>query len=532
MEEGLESYGEGVFQHSDAEEEEEFESCCEEEEWQDPLETLVEFLSSREEGVDDELLSVDEEVTDEFSLRMFFKGVSIAGDGGLGMRASGIGVVMEKSPGVPVIQVQKKLDFFVEEAVVEHLALLNGLIEAQSNGIRRVFAFTDSREVYQQIAEVEPLEDQLLVALGYRILELANNLEEFSLKLGARSDLLRPLRLARKAVGIVDGSFEECPTCCEEKPQEQIMKLNCCHRFCSDCMIMYVEDELRDMQVPVRCPQVGCKYCIPIKEFKPFLAISVYESLEIATIEAGVMNSDRIYCPFPNCSVLLTPSHCPSSGASTSTQSQSNCIECTDCHRLICTSCVSPWHASMSCEDYQNLSMEERDTEDIALHHLAQNNNWRRCQQCSRMIELTQGCYHVTCWCGYEFCYSCGLEYQDGLQTCQCEFWDDDDDNENSDHSICSNQEAEPYRWEGFNPPPLAAIDGYSDQERAQLALIQRFLAGGFDLGSDQNHNHYPCQSPPRCSDSYLDTIKDLNQLPWLERFVSVISDTYHDEFI
>lgn len=524
--EGVESYvEEGVFEQSDAEEE--FESCCEEEEWQDPQDSLVELLSSREEADDK---PSDEEVTDEFSLRMFFKGVSVAEDGGSGSRASGIGVVMEKSPGVPVIQVQKKLDFFVEEAVVEHLALLNGLIEAQNNGIRRVFAFTDSKEVYQQIAEVEPLEDQLLVALGYRILELANNLEEFSLKLSPRSDLLRPLRLARKAVGIVDGSFEECPTCCDEKPQEQMIKLYCSHRFCSDCMIMYVEGKLRDMQVPVRCPQVGCKYRIPIKDVKPFLSVSVYESLEIATKEAGFMNSDRIYCPFPNCSVLFTPGHCPSFGASTSNQSQSICVECTDCHRLICTSCDAPWHALMSCEEYQNLSVEERETEDITLHRLAQNNNWRRCQQCSRMIELTQGCYHMTCWCGYEFCYSCGLEYQDGVQTCQCEFWDDND-NENSDHSICSNQEADQYRWEAFNPP-LAAIDGYSEQERAQLALIQRFLAGGFDLGNDQNHNNYSCQSPPRCSDSYLDTIKDLNQLPWLERFVSVISDTYHDEYI
>jgi hypothetical protein len=42
------------------------------------------------------------------------------------------------------------------------------------------------------------------------------------------------------------------------------------------------------------------------------------------------------------------------------------------------------------------------------------------------------------------------------------------------------------------------AVEGYSEQERAQLALIQRFLAGGFSLGDN------PCQSPPRCADSLL----------------------------
>lgn len=146
MMEGLESCCEGLFEHSDVEDE--FESCCEDEEWQDPQESLLEF-SSFQQDVEDKLLL--EEKTDEFSLRLFFKGISVADAGGSGSKVSGIGVIMEKLPGVPIIQVQKKLDFFVEEVVAEHLALLNGMIEAQRSGIRRVFAYTDSKEVYQQV---------------------------------------------------------------------------------------------------------------------------------------------------------------------------------------------------------------------------------------------------------------------------------------------------------------------------------------------------------------------------------------------
>lgn len=66
-------------------------------------------------------------------------------------------------------------------------------------------------------------------------------------------------------------------------------------------------------------------------------------------------------------------------------------------------------------------------------------------------------------------------------------------------------------------------LDAYSDQERSQLAVIQRFLAG-FSLT-----DHQSSQSPPPCTDSYADAMKDLHQLPWLERFVSVISDNYDD---
>lgn len=125
--------------------------------------------------------------------------------------------------------------------------------------------------------------------------------------------------------------------------------------------------------------------------------------------------------------------------------------------------------------------------------------------------------------CGHEFCYSCGAEYRDGIQTCHCVFWDEQ--SIESSASL-SNQESEMWAWDSFDTSAMA-IEGYSEQERAQLALIQRFLAGGFSLS-----DHHPCQSPPHCSDSYIDTMKDLHQLPWLERFVSVISDSYHEDFI
>ncbi|GLT54622.1 hypothetical protein SLA2020_278060 [Shorea laevis] len=85
------------------EDEEDFRSCCEDEEvWKETEESV------KEESKDD---------LDEFSVKMFFKGISIADVGDSGSGISGIGVVMERSANLPVIQVQKKLDFHVEESV-------------------------------------------------------------------------------------------------------------------------------------------------------------------------------------------------------------------------------------------------------------------------------------------------------------------------------------------------------------------------------------------------------------------------------
>ncbi|OIV94201.1 hypothetical protein TanjilG_28140 [Lupinus angustifolius] len=492
------------------EEEDEFCSCCEDEEgaWK---ETQVEEL-------EDEL--------DEFSVKLFFKGLSIGGIEDSISGFSGVGVFMERQSSLPVIRVQKKLDFYAEEPLVDYLALMDGLLEATQNKMRRVYAFTDSELLHNQITGMENLEVPLLMALRERILELANNFEVFLLNLVPSIDLEQALQLAKVAIGLVtfpvNGKIllESCSICCEDKPLPIMITMKCSHKFCSHCLRTYADGKVQSCQVPIRCPQPGCKYCISVSECRYFLPFTSFESLEKALTEANLLHSDRIYCPFPNCSVLLDPRECLSARASSSSQSDNSCVECPVCQRFICLDCKVPWHSSMRCEEFQNLPEEERDATDITLHHLAQNKRWKRCQQCRRMIELTHGCYHMTCWCGHEFCYSCGAEYRDGQQTCHCAFWDEENSEDSLSYSL---QESEQWAWETFNSVPML-MDAYSDQERSQLALIQRFLDGGFSLS-----DHHPYESPPRYTDSYMDAMKDLHQLPWLERFASVISDDYED---
>jgi len=243
-----------------------------------------------------------------------------------------------------------------------------------------------------------------LVALGHRILELVDKLEDFDLILLPSFELERPLQLAKEAIGIRYLSPYEvatCPICREEKLGSQMIKAGCSHTYCYNCLTGYVEEKLLTSKLPIRCPQLRCKYLISASECKSFLPVSSYDSLERVFAEAGTSEMERFYCPFPNCSVLLDLSQ-HFSRASSSSQSDLSCIECPECHRDICINCGVPWHIMMGCDEYQSLPAEERDAGDLSLHQLAQNNRWRRCQRCRRMIELTQGCLHMTCW--YALC--------------------------------------------------------------------------------------------------------------------------------
>lgn len=487
-------------------------SCCEDEN----------ELEDKEESVEESI----KDFLDELSVKMFFKGVSIAvpGDSGL----SGIGVFMERPAEFPVIQVQKKLDFYVEESVADYLALMDGLVEALHNDIKRVQAFTDSETLFNQITSGTKHDSPLLLALSERILEHANRLDFFYLKYVPDIDIRRPLQLAQIAVGIVsfpakeDAAVESCCICGKEKLAPMMITVKCSHKICSHCIKTYVDGKVQGGHVPIRCPQPKCRYYISASECRSFLPFTSYKLLEMAISKANVLNSDKIYCPFSNCSVLVNTSEGLSASSSSPSQSDNSCLECPVCEREICVNCGVPWHSTITCEEYQSLPFEERNADDISLHHLAQNKRWRQCEECRRMIELTHGCYHMSCWCGHEFCYSCGAEYIDAQQMCECAFWND---NYSGDVITHPSQQFEQWAWESFGSLSTM-MDAYSEQERSQLALIQRFLAGGFS-----SSDHQTDQYPPHHTDSYVDSMKDLRQVPWLERFVSVISDNYYDEY-
>lgn len=241
------------------------------------------------------------------------------------------------------------------------------------------------------------MESPLLEALRQKILERASNLEAFVLKFVRCSiDIHKALSLAQVAVGIVsfvdeaDESTESCSICCEEKLSSMMFTIKCSHKFCSHCLKTYVEGKLQSTQVPIRCPQLNCKYRISAVECRSFLPVLSLESLERALLEANVLDSNKIYCPYPSCSVLLDPHECLPTRASSSSQSDNSCVECPVCQRFVCVDCGVPWHSSMTCDEYQSRS-------DLSRHHLAENKRWKRCQQCRMMIELAHGCDHMTC---------------------------------------------------------------------------------------------------------------------------------------
>jgi len=120
----------------------------------------------------------------------------------------------------------------------------------------------------------------------------------------------------------------------------------------------------------------------------------------------------KMYCPYPTCSefILLQVLEDPGRFA------------CPTCNKQLCSLCKSKWHENYTCEEFQKLPPEFRDPDALPLIKYASDNNFRICEKCNHVIELKTGCNHMTCRCGYQFCYKCGRVW---TANHGCEFWDE-----------------------------------------------------------------------------------------------------------
>ena len=80
----------------------------------------------------------------------------------------------------------------------------------------------------------------------------------------------------------------------------------------------------------------------------------------------------------------------------------------------------------MSCQDWKLKKAGEVDhTDEVA--NMMKDLKLQKCTNCAKVIQRSQGCNHMTCVCGYEFCYICGAKWE----TCEHDYFDqvyDDED--------------------------------------------------------------------------------------------------------
>ena len=190
--------------------------------------------------------------------------------------------------------------------------------------------------------------------------------------------------------------YEACVICSEDTDVNQMFSVDgCLHRYCFSCMKQHVEVKLLHGMVP-KCPHEGCKSELVVDNCRKFLTPKSIETMNQRIKEASIPVADKVYCPNPRCSALMSKSDVLEYSKDFLDVEQTGVRKCLNCHGLFCIDCKVPWHSNMTCYDYKSLNPNPPE-EDVKLKSLATSNLWRQCVKCNHMIELAAGCYHITC---------------------------------------------------------------------------------------------------------------------------------------
>ncbi|KAF7311943.1 RBR-type E3 ubiquitin transferase [Mycena indigotica] len=301
------------------------------------------------------------------------------------------------------------------------LAVLSTIEEGALDDHRYAQALNDGSALPEQSEVQRLMEDPEFVALSRDIVDASTAPENISSdeheedteedsEEEAREDIQpAPLSPATNSGPWINARGRRAPrkrlSCiiCHDSIHAQFpFESTCGHFYCTQCLTSLTKTCIGDETLyPLQCcRQVmlmdgprGVFARLPLR-----LALQFRRKVNEFATPAG----ERLYCPTSTCSAFI---------GSTATQPSNTC-HCRACDTEICVLCKEVDHPGEICGG--NATLEE-------VKELARTEGWQTCPGCANIIELHQGCFHMTCRCRTEFCYVCAVRWKN----CQCPQWEE-----------------------------------------------------------------------------------------------------------
>ena len=185
--------------------------------------------------------------------------------------------------------------------------------------------------------------------------------------------------------------ISSCVCCRDEFDQPgAIHNLPCGHTYCSGCLTVMIDQSILDeAKFPPRC----CTSPIPRGTLELLLDPSERLLFLKAVVQFDTPWDLRVFCPKSSCGEFIPqqPNVDPK---------RPSVVACRTCNTAVCSMCKRKAHdEGRDCPDDWDLD---------AVLRMGEKSGWRRCYRCRTLVELAQGCTHMTCRCKAEFCYICG----------------------------------------------------------------------------------------------------------------------------
>lgn len=144
-----------------------------------------------------------------------------------------------------------------------------------------------------------------------------------------------------------------------------------------------------ETKMPPRC----CTLPIPSSTLSELLGADERLLFLKAVVQFSTPWELRVFCPNSACGEFIPPRH-------KLDPKQPCVVVCRKCDTSACSMCKRVAHENgRDCPDDFDLD---------AVLKIGEKSGWRRCYRCRTLVELVQGCTHMTCRCKAQFCYICG----------------------------------------------------------------------------------------------------------------------------
>jgi hypothetical protein len=209
-----------------------------------------------------------------------------------------------------------------------------------------------------------------------------------------------------KPVEVKENKDDErlCTICfCPVESEDQLAVLSCSHFFCRECISRWIESRTNDGKIAgkfIFCPNDACRSPFEDAEIQKFASEETLAKYQrIQTNHLVERNPNARWCPNPKCSKPVYRKGTVGCGCCGCTSSGTS--ECEHCGTQCCFECGNPPHGRFqSCPKIADENMINWAGDDVS-----------KCPKCKVIILRTDGCNHMTCNCGHEFCWVCGGDY-------------------------------------------------------------------------------------------------------------------------
>ena len=178
-----------------------------------------------------------------------------------------------------------------------------------------------------------------------------------------------------------------------------------------DCVRPHIQAQLERNLLEFTCPNADCTKLISPSDLKYILSseeLNRYNRLCVSRAVDG--NSEMSWCLTPGCNYAFVKDNQPK-------------FSCPLCFKNYCIECKVEYHQGKSCAEYKAENFDPNADPD-EVKKFKNELKLKQCRQCQRWIEKNHGCNHMTCFCGAEFCWLCGANYEP--RECECEQFDSD----------------------------------------------------------------------------------------------------------